>query len=797
MSLVNMPIVQNVLDPDIRVLADSMELPKGAKYQQLITAEEADLDIGLRTGQSFRIVNRGANAFNLQLPNNSTEIIVPGETVMVSWDSKTETHIVQSVIRPSARPAPAGVGGPIPTPLDFDGVGNGQPENADRDTAAIQQCLDQGACYLPKGRHWVINESLDIKIPGTVIRGEGHDSIIQQVKSNRNIFQNAGSKEINGISIRGVFGIGKGTEQVLDFTVCNFIYLHGVHNFDVTHCIGRGFTNSGVQMRNSSNGTIANNLFYGFVWQPKKKDDDNEGAEEVKELGHASAAEILGWEGNARISVTNNICLSNNSQNIYFSGNKPDQKISITGNICDTLGDDLKPLDADEIVKRHSICSYQTSKQQSYKMVIANNICANTNWTGIYVQNRGQGVNIVGNYCVNNCQNDGGERLGGGIHVGHAVNECHVIGNIIQDCGGNQTSGSITVQPKDSDRKGIVVRGNLIVRGTAAGILLRLGPHRCAIENNVILDPANHGILLEAKNTATQVGDLSLRNNSIYIDGKYHAVMLFPKNSNKWIIIENNTFIQKSPSEDTFDTRNHSACYSRSSGVIFKYNFVKGFDAGYFQERDNVTTKGPIIDDNIFDNCQNGIIVLGDNSSRKVPVCFNTFVDCTHRVRNPIAAIVFEAMRRGDRLTIFSNEKPSRTDWQDGDRWENLNPAANSIPYWIWMNSRWVPASSLESKCICVEGEPTTATQGASSITLVNSEPTEVKGFASQVEGEQLTVVFDAKTTLLHDAQPASPDFLRLKLAGAINITGSRHQSAIRLQHIDGRWYQVSDVVHF
>lgn len=749
-------------DPDVRTISSNLVLPANARYMQYVTATSASLQVTVNSGQAVRLINAGTNEFTVNMTGPSSRNLAGGDVAVISWDKDTAAHVIDV----DTAPGQGGSGYPMNTPFDHGGVGDGVAD----DTAALQAAIDTGGCYLPRGFTWKITDELDVDTDGTRIRGEGKGSKIVQTVAEKNVFHvpnGTANVEIDGIEIEF-------TNQVayIAFTNCNGIYVDRSTNVTLTNNVIYGYVACGIQVRGSKNTVITNNMIYGALTASTA----------------GSSGDIVFWGDNKSLSVQNNVLLSDVSQNIYVAALDGDERAVVSGNICETLDSSWNPITTPTWKRWSIIANYDSAaSSETNKFIISNNVCSNTRWGGIYVQGKGSGVVVNGNYCVDNCKVYQGNSLGGGVYVGNDSESVNITGNIIDNCSGDaESTGSIAVMGSSLTSRGHYIHGNMVIGGSVAGILIGLNANKATIADNIIVKPTNRGISLAANGSA-DVGDISITGNTIVLNGDHQGMKLDPQGTSDWITVENNKLIQENSAVGT--RLSNTGVFSRTKTLVLRNNLFNGFKAGYYQENYDNTRNldNEIVEANTFESCDTGVVIRGSNSDGIQPIYNNRFRNCTHRTHGDGAIdAAYEATRLGDNITVFGTAAPTVGLWAEGDMCQNTDASSNLIPNWYYSNGSWQPGALLTNKRLVATAADTTPTvKNASVIIIANATATSITDFNDGVENQFLTVLIDANTTLTHNAS-------LLKLANNSDITGGANGTQVLLQNINNVWYQVA-----
>jgi hypothetical protein len=396
---------------------------------------------------------------------------------------------------------------------DFGAVGNGIAD----DTTAIQAAINIGKSVFFPGGQYKITASLTPFATYQTFFGAGDATIVQGAK-NINCFDVSNTE---GISIRNLkFQGGNGALAEDDFAANHAVYGAAVVNLSLESCRIYSFYMCGIQLREHTNVLITNNFIYGNWY------------------GDSSASDITLYStasNGKNAIVSNNFCLSNNSQGIYVSALGGDRDIVITGNVVNTLNNVWQEQTnystnmgtpptvrfSDTLLyRRHGIVVGYAGNHEG-RIVVSNNVIRNTMWTGVYRNATASliGADIVMNNIISKvslgAESNG---LSAGVNFVFTGNSCLISGNLITDVG-SATSGpksAIQFAGVGTGNSGLIVSNNS-VKGCGYGLY----SYSAAIRNvqvlgNTFYDLSVQGIRL-AYGTASETEYCSTRiaNNHI------------------------------------------------------------------------------------------------------------------------------------------------------------------------------------------------------------------------------------------------------------------------------------------
>jgi hypothetical protein len=304
---------------------------------------------------------------------------------------------------------------------DFGAMGNGTVD----DGPAIRNALaaDLGV-YFPKGTYKVRPDPLGDPVNALPLRTGHH--IFGDGSESKVYLDSGGTQPLyaNVVALKA----GESGNLLIEN-----LRIEGINK---SNLVANG---NGIYLTNCKN-IIIRDCFFAFFGDPSLPSSNDTGCAIVGDagvqnilisgnhitggLGLNNASDILlnftsGASGPPGFAtIVNNFCLSANSQGIFVNaGNGTAGKIVITGNVCWNK-------------LRHGIAAMyaNVTAQQYVDTIVANNVCYNCGWTGIYFA--------------------GGTDLGSG-------GTTTIVGNVVEYCGGDNTAPSVSLHA------GILVTDNL------------------------------------------------------------------------------------------------------------------------------------------------------------------------------------------------------------------------------------------------------------------------------------------------------------------------------------------------
>jgi len=379
---------------------------------------------------------------------------------------------------------------------DFGAVGDGVTD----DTAAIQAAIDaHSAVFFPEG---VYNTSAAITLnTGNSLYGF-NAATINLVGTNVNAID---CDTVNNIFISGLKF--QGTNTGTDDFDSNGIYFDTCNNVTISYCVFDGFGNvsSGAAIH------FYNNCFELFI-------DHNY---ITGGTGTGNGTDILVYASSGKSTITNNVCLSTNSQGIYVNATTGAGECIITNNRSSNH-------------RRHGILGSYNSFGH-LNTVISNNIVMDNGWSGIYwsvITGIGSSV-IISSNVINGC---GGEATAstttGGILVTNGTNTNNVLvtGNYITNSG-RDSSGVARPLIASAIRIGgtgeVLITSNFVDSATDSGVFIGPNDSRLTITGNDFVDCA-YGVyggmaagtnLYNLNISNNQFRNTNINGNGIYLVG--------------------------------------------------------------------------------------------------------------------------------------------------------------------------------------------------------------------------------------------------------------------------------------
>jgi|GEM_PF-6039040 len=628
--------------------------------------------------QTLGYYTPGDGGGNLYTYSATASGIVDWGWVLDGLDGDNTTATLQA----AENAAGTGVGRFISTDQDisyakqFGAIAGGT--NAAANSIRLNSAISQPNRHLKINRGtFAVDSSIVISNDNITISGLGKESVLQQTAAETNLIQIQNST--SNITIENIHGIGEGT-AIVAFENCNFIYSAGapgllVRNVRIIGCSSENFSNSSVQLRGTTDSLVSQNRFGQSV------NTSN------------TSADILTYGDCNNILITNNVCTSDISQNIYSGALGNDENIVVSNNICDT-----KDANGDVIAaptrKRHGIvCSYNASNRSEF--IVSNNQCLNTNWSGIYVPT-GTGILVEGNICRNNgISPDAPNGLGSGIHLNNA-NKAKIVNNQIIDYKSSSSNlGCIRLDNTDA----CIVQGNVIRSSIGRGIFYSDTNSLINISDNHI-EVESIGINIKASVGTEAEGRVA--RNTIITNGDTIGIDVDQQTENATLSIYDN-FIQNLAGSGVGATDTNMGVRMRVQNYRFINNHIVGFATGlYNTETVSGREDANLIRDNYFEECNIAYVWRATNTFATV------LVQNTRRLNTPTFAsgngffgATYEGTEINGQFIITSTAAPTTGTWNVGDVSYNRTPTASGNLGWVCTTAgtpgTWKTFGSIEA----------------------------------------------------------------------------------------------------
>jgi hypothetical protein len=563
---------------------------------------------------------------------------------------------------------------------DFGAVGNGVANDYAAFAAAVTAAAASGqAVYVPgtSGYYRLLDE---VTVPdGVMVFGDGWSSRVRQLTQQKNAFISGNDCTFERLRISGD-GLAR---NAANFTKENGIYAASKRNIRVTHCVVDGWQSCGVQMANCANYDISHNLFFGNYWSYP--------------TGTSSASDIISYSSvsGARAVIIGNLCLSDNSQGIFYNSQGFDTDATIVGNVCVALNSSWQEVASGSLNRRHGIIANYGGGSGG-RITVTGNVCRNSLVTGIYV-NAGVGgktaVTVSGNVCsLNGFATVSDSTLAGGISINGGQSGLVISNNVISDFRGAPAAivGAITYNDQNIDANAsALIENNTIDTSTNYGVVLKGTPKNVDVRGNAIrgcvgADIAVDGIVAPIANVKNLriIGNRCERSNatapSVFIDTT--------TNTNR-IWVEDNHLVGFN---NTSSALVNSGVYLRRADVMLATVQNNKVDNFYY----GISTEQPVtgrelnrlrVNWNELSNLSEGIAIRGAAASALVPCLGNRFSSVTSKFDGAgfdVAGLEVSAILNDTRIYFETAASPTTKTYAVGDYSKNQAPAAGQPKGW-------------------------------------------------------------------------------------------------------------------
>ena len=554
----------------------------------------------------------------------------------------------------------------------------------------IKTAIEFGGVIKCDGAYTITDE---ITAPdNTIILGNGWGTTITQTTREKNILILNDYCKVSGIHF-----IGDGLTTGIAFEKNNGCYTAGAKGFTIEDCFFEGFESGGIQLRNVSDYTIRNNILFNNQW----------GA-------FATAADIVLYSSAAcgRGCITGNKCYSNNSQGIWVDALGFDSSLIVSNNICITLdpatcieGGSWSELASGSVTRRHGIMIGYAGAGPLGNILITDNACANTLWTGIYKPLYSAGPTLITNNLIRDVGYQTSNSLSGGIFVGGGGNVSLIDNSVdnFRNTDDNHNVGAITMVGTSAspDYTGKVSR-NTITNSASYGIALATYSKGVDASENRISNSAYEDIsVLLSSGSATAGGHIIRRNLTNRNNADEPSIYVSLGDSTRDLILDDNELIGYDSATTGVD---NSGIYLNTSiaGVKVRRNSIKNFQnavhgAVFF-------TGGRLFDrdfsDNSFDTCVNGWDLSQSVTTNTFPISGTKYLSVTSPIVSSLGNdVVIDAIRTGLFITGYDSAVPTTGTWLAGDRIINSTPTVGQPKSWVCTvggnSGTWVSEGNL------------------------------------------------------------------------------------------------------
>lgn len=564
---------------------------------------------------------------------------------------------------------------------DFGAVGNGSADDTPAFAAAVSAASSSGrAVYVP-GTTTYYRLIDEVTVPdGVSIVGDGWFSRIRQETAQKNALVVGNNCAFDGLRISG----DGAARNAANFTKENGIYAASKRNVSVRHCFIDGWQACGVHMANCTNYNISHNTFFSNYWSYPS--------------GTSTASDVVAYSSaaGARAAIIGNLCLSDNSQGIFYNSQGFDSDASIMGNVCVALNTSWNEVASGSLNRRHGIVvSYGGGT--SGRIAVAGNVCRNSLVTGIYVAMAAGGqvaVTVTGNVCsLNGFATVSDATLAGGISINGGQAGLIITDNAINDFRGSAGSavGAITYNDQDIDANAsALIENNAIDTSTAYGVILKGTPKNVDVRNNIVRNCTQSDIAVDGVVDGSKVrnnrihGNRCTRSNataaSIYVD------TLTAGTNRIWI--EDNHLVGLN---NTTSALSNSGILLRRADVMLATVQRNKIETFYYGISGEQTVAGRELSRlrihwNEIASCNQGIALRGAAASALVPCLGNRFASVTSKFEGAgydVAGLEALAIVDDTRIHFESAASPTGRTFAVGDYAKNRAPATGQPKGWF------------------------------------------------------------------------------------------------------------------
>jgi len=568
---------------------------------------------------------------------------------------------------------------------DFGALGNGTANDYQAFNKAVTAAASSGqAVYVP-GTSSYYKLLDEVTVPdGVMIIGDGWSSRVKQETQQKNAFIAGNNCTFENIRISGD-GLAR---NAANFVKENAVYATSKRNIRVTHCIIDGWQACGVHMANCANYNISHNLFFGNYWSYPS--------------GTSSASDIIAYSSvsGARAIIVGNLCLSDNSQAIFYNSQGFDTDATISGNVCVALNSSWQEVSSGSLNRRHGIVATYGGGSGG-RIAITGNVCRNSLVTGIYVAMSGSGqqaVTVSNNVCsLNGFSTVSDATLAGGISINGGQSGLILSNNVISDFRGNPGSnvGAITYNDQDIDvNASAIIENNSIDTSTNYGILLKGTPKNVDVRGNVIRGCVNADIALDqltgggSPPAETNVKNIRIIGNMCKrLNATAPSVRVDTITSTNRVWIEDNHLVGFNK---TTSSLVNSGIYLRRGDVMSATVQNNKVDTFYYGISTEQTVSGRELNRlrihfNELSNLNQGIALRGAAASALVPCLGNRFSSVSNKFDGAgydVAAIEVSAIMDDTRINFESAASPTARTFAVGDYAKNRAPVAGQPKGW-------------------------------------------------------------------------------------------------------------------
>ena len=584
---------------------------------------------------------------------------------------------------------------------NYGAIGDGVTD----DTTAFQNALThagtrKAAVYVPGTASSYVTTDTLVVPDGVTIYGDGYGSCIRITTVDKNVLRLGSDTVVRGLRLKvPVSVVGVYEDQ-------NAIYAESENNILVEgNLVELTSIYVGIAAKTCRNVVIRNNIIYGGNWGGGLS---GSGSCDIAIYANDNTPPSPSNQLN-RFVIDGNLCLSNNGIGIFADEYGNNKDFVIVNNICITLdpatcvpGGTWQEM-ASGGERRHGIAmSYGDQLYDGPRAIIANNICRNTRWTGIYMQ-AGTTASIpgpvlcTGNICSLNGQFTAGTNS---LYAGIFSNNCNpntvISNNTIMDFK-HPTEGAISYITTGNSDQGPTISGNTILNSDGFGIQAISKVRNVTIRGNTIKGSAKSDIYMVCTAGDATLGGLVVEDNVIHrTNFNFPAVHLFQDAGLRITTVRNNTIlgydktsggsVVPAVTELNCAIRLFRPAVQRVVGNIIQNFHVAVAAVQYYANSRNFTAD---LSDNRIRDCLVGFGVASNVAATgSTPICGNVFETVTTQISEAFGdgspggfPVGYIARKDGNRLVVLDQSATlTNGNWAVGDRMEYTSPTAGG---WI------------------------------------------------------------------------------------------------------------------
>jgi hypothetical protein len=411
----------------------------------------------------------------------------------------------------------------------------------------------------------------------------------------------------------------------------------------------------------------------------------------------------------SRCTITNNFCFSNNSQGIAVDTLGAHTEIIVQSNQCVTLdpatctiGGTWLEIGSGSLTRRHGIViGYNSNTVNGPRSIVANNICRNTGWTGIYVQAGPAGVTpgpvlVTGNLCSKNgIDVTENSSLSGGIWFSNDNPNTVVTGNVIDEMQ-KITAGGIFYIAATVSPAGPTISNNYILNSSGHGIVLTGRAANMNVVGNTIYQTALRDIYHQGQAGQPGIGGMVIEGNIIKRTNFAAESILLDLQNGIVVSTVRNNYI-KGHDKTTGGSvdplvlvknagiKTGNNAFVRVTGnIVNNFHVAISFSSYWVNDTRHFNAD---LNNNTIRDCITGFGIAATANNAVVPVTGNVFDGVTNNISASSNASAggslagYVARKDNNRIVVLDrvNAAPTVGVWAVGDRVEFTTPTAGGF----------------------------------------------------------------------------------------------------------------------